>query len=55
MRGKVYVVDKSKERLKELHKMFGDKIIPAESDKTDLNKLVSECDLISWWSFNSRC
>jgi alanine dehydrogenase len=46
MRGKVYVVDKSKKRLEELHKMFGDKIIPAESDKTDLNKLVSECDLL---------
>ena len=46
MRGKVYVVDKSKERLKELHKIFGDKIIPTESDKTDLNKLVSECDLL---------
>ena len=46
MRGKVYVVDKSKERLKKLHKMFGDKIIPTESDKTDLNKLVSECDLL---------
>ena len=46
MQGKVYVVDKSKERLKELHKMFGDKIIPTESDKTDLNKLVSECDLL---------
>jgi len=46
MRGKVYIVDKSKERLKELHKMFGDKIIPTESDKTDLKKLVSECDLL---------
>jgi len=46
MRGKVYVVDKSKERLKELHEMFGDKIIPTESDKIDLNKLVSECDLL---------
>ena len=46
MKGKVYVVDKSKERLKELHKMFGDKIIAAESDKTDLKKLVSECDLL---------
>ena len=46
MRGKVYVVDKSKERLEELHKMFGDKIIPTESDKIDLNKLVSECDLL---------
>ena len=46
MRGKVYVVDKSKKRLEELHKMFGDKIIPTESDKIDLNKLVSECDLL---------
>ena len=46
MRGKVYVVDKSKERLKQLHKMFGDKIIPTESDKTDLKKLISECDLL---------
>ena len=46
MKGKVYVVDKSKERLKELHDMFGDKIIPTQSDKTDLNKLVSECDLL---------
>ena len=46
MRGKVYVVDKSKKRLQELHKQFGDKIIPSESDKIDLKKLVSECDLL---------
>ncbi len=46
MRGKVYVVDKSKERLNQLHEKFGDKIIPSESDKTDLNKLVSQCDLL---------
>jgi len=46
MRGKVYIVDKSKKRLKELYEMFGDKIIPAESDKIDLKKLVSECDLL---------
>ena len=26
--------------------MFGDKIIPTQSDKADLNKLVSECDLL---------
>ena len=45
MKSKVYVVDKSKERLK-LHEMFGDKIIPTDSEKTDLNKLVSECDLL---------
>ncbi len=46
MKGKVYIVDKSKERLKELHNMFGDKIIPTQSDEADLNKLVSECDLL---------
>ena len=46
MRGKVYVVDKSESRLKELHKMFGDKIIPSQSDKINLKKLISECDLL---------
>ena len=46
MRGNVYVVEKSKKRLEELHKQFGDKIIPTESGKTDLKKLVSECDLL---------
>ncbi len=46
MRGKVYVIDKSKDRLKELQEMFGDKIIPTQSDKANLNKLVSECDLL---------
>ena len=46
LRGKVYVIDKSKKRLEELHEQFGDKIIPTESDKTDLKKLISECDLL---------
>ena len=46
MKGKVYVIDKSKDRLKELHEKFGDKIIPTQSDKANLNKLVSECDLL---------
>jgi alanine dehydrogenase len=46
MRGKVYIVDKSEERLVQLQKLFGDKIIPKQSDKTDLNKLVSDCDLL---------
>ncbi|MFL2889656.1 MAG: alanine dehydrogenase [Pelagibacteraceae bacterium] len=46
MRGKVYVVDKSEARLKELHEKFGDKIIPSQSDKIDLKKLISECDLL---------
>ena len=46
MRGKVYVVDKSEERLAQLYKIFGDKIIPTQSDKIDLNKLISDCDLL---------
>jgi len=46
MRAKVHVVDKSEARLKQLQEIFGDKIIPELSDKTDLNKLVSECDLL---------
>lgn len=46
MKSKVYVVDKSKERLKQLHEMFGDKIIPTDSERTDLNKLISDCDLL---------
>ena len=46
MKGKVYVIDKSRERLKQLNEMFGDKIIPTESDNTDLKKLVSKCDLL---------
>ena len=46
MKGKVFVVDKSIKRLEELHKQFGDKIIPTDSSKADLNKLISECDLL---------
>jgi len=46
MRAKVHIVDKSQERLKQLVKMFGDKIIPEQSDKIDLGKLVSEADLL---------
>ena len=46
MRAKVYIVDKSEPRLKQLQEMFGDKIIPQQSDKIDLKKLVSECDLL---------
>ena len=26
--------------------MFGDKIIPQSSDETDIEKLISECDLL---------
>ena len=40
------MVDKSEARLKQLSEMFGDKIIPQHSDKIDLEKLISECDLL---------
>ena len=46
MKAKVYIVDKSEKRLKQLSSIFGDKIIPQLSDKTDLDKLISECDLL---------
>ena len=46
MQAKVHIVDKSETRLKQLVEMFGDKIIPEQSDKIDLNKLVSEADLL---------
>ena len=50
----VHIVDKSEARLKQLVEMFGDKIIPEQSDKIDLNKLVSRSRSFSWRSFNSR-
>ena len=46
MQAKVHIVDKSEARLKQLVEIFGDKIIPEQSDKVDLNKLVSEADLL---------
>ena len=46
MKAKVYIVDKSEARLKQLTEMFGDKIIPELSEKTDLKKLISKCDLL---------
>ena len=46
MKAKVHVVDKSEARLKQLVEMFGDKIVPEQSDKIDLKKLVAEADLI---------
>ena len=46
LRAKVHVVDKSEARLKQLTEIFGDKIIPQQSDKIDLKKLVAEADLI---------
>jgi len=46
MRAKVYIVDKSEKRLEQLKSIFGDKIIPQLSEKTDLKKLISNCDLL---------
>ena len=46
MQAEVHIVDKSEARLKQLVEMFKDKIIPQQSDKIDLNKLVSEADLL---------
>ena len=46
MRAKVHVVDKSEVRLKQLVDIFGEKIIPEQSDKINLNKLVAEADLV---------
>jgi alanine dehydrogenase len=37
MQAEVHIVDKSEARLKQLVEMFGDKIIPQQSDKIDLN------------------
>ena len=46
MRAKVHIVDKSETRLKQLSEIFGDKITPQLSEKVDLEKLVSNCDLL---------
>ena len=46
MKARVHIVDKSEKRLKQLFEIFGKKIIPVQSDKIDLNKLVAEADLL---------
>ena len=46
MKAKVYIIDKSSKRLDQLKGMFGDTIIPLQSDKADLKKLISECVLL---------
>ena len=46
MQAKVHIVDKSEKRLNQLVKIFGNKIIPEQSDKIDLKKLVAEADLL---------
>ncbi len=46
LQAKVYIVDKSEKRLSQLSETFGNKIIPKLSEKTDLEKLISNCDLL---------
>tara|TARA_Y100000590_G_scaffold419477_1_gene521249 strand:- start:3891 stop:5012 length:1122 start_codon:yes stop_codon:yes gene_type:complete len=46
MKSKVYVVDKSSKRLEELNNIFGKSIVPINSEKADLKKLISDCDLL---------
>jgi len=46
LKAKVHIVDKSSKRLDQLVKKFGDKIVPQQSEKTDLKKLISECELL---------
>ena len=46
LQAKVHIVDKSEARLKQLTDIFGDKIVPQHSDKIDLEKLISDCDLL---------
>ena len=46
MEAKVFIVDKSEARLKELQAKFGDRIIPLVSDQIDLQEYVAETDLL---------
>jgi len=46
MKSKVYIVDKSPQRLEQLKGIFGEKITPINSEQADLKKLISECDLL---------
>ena len=46
MQAKVFIMDKSEERLEELQEKFGDKIEPLHSDQVNLKDFISECDLV---------
>ena len=46
MQAKVYIVDKSKDRLNELKSKFGNAIIPIVNEEANIEKLISECDLL---------
>ena len=46
MEAKVYIIDKSESRLKELQMKFGDRIIPLVSGDINLQEYVAETDLL---------
>ena len=46
MQAKVFITDKSEQRLEELKEKFGDKIEPLHSDKINIQDYISECDLL---------
>jgi|TARA_B110000263_G_C15298638_1_gene506808 alanine dehydrogenase len=46
MQAKVFIVDKSSQRLKELEAKFGDRIIPLNTDEINLSDYMSDCDLL---------
>ena len=46
MQAAVSIIDKSSQRLKELHSKFGDVITPLQSDDIDLQKHIQDCDLL---------
>jgi len=46
MQAKVSIVDKSSQRLKELHLKFGDAIAPLQSDEINLVDHIKSCDLL---------
>jgi alanine dehydrogenase len=46
MQAKVFIVDKSSQRLNELVAKFGDRIIPLKSDEINLSDYLADCDLL---------
>ena len=46
MKSKVYIIDKSSQRLEQLEGIFGASITPVKSGHANLKKLISECDLL---------
>ena len=46
MKGNVFIVDKSEKRLNQLKEKFGETIHTVNSNKTDLKKMIINCDLL---------